>query len=476
METENTQRKEITRGPLLPAIIRLAIPLVLANLMQTGYNIVDTYWVGRLGEEAVAAISLAFPIIFLIISFGAGMTIAGTVLIAQYTGEEDQEKVDLTAGQTVILLVNVSIIISLIVYFASEPMLRFLGAEPLVLQKGSIYLRILFSGTIFMFMFFVFQSILRGWGDTKTPMWVMLWSVIGNTILDPLLIMGIGPFPELGIAGAALATLISRGVAALVGLWILFSGQKVLHVRLHHLRPDWKMQWRLIKLGIPASVEQTITSLGITVLLFIVADFGTTVLAAYGIGARILSFIIVPAFALSMATSTALGQNFGAGNLERAQKAGWIGGVTGFISMTFFGILLYFYAPQITGVFIKQNPDVVQLSSEFVRYMSLSFGFLGLQIIFNGAFRGAGKTTTAMIMAFISFWVTRIPLAYLLSNTLEMGPTGIWLAFPISIFTMGILTTLWFWMGHWKKEKLDRDARIRRKIMQETAVDEGVAD
>lgn len=444
--------------------------------MQTGYNIVDTYWVGRLGEEAVAAISIAFPIIFLIISFGAGMTIAGTVLIAQYTGQQDQKKVDLTAGQTIILLINVSILISLIGYFSSEPLLRFMGAEPLVLQKGTTYMKILFSGTVFMFMFFVFQSILRGWGDTKTPMWVMFWSVLANTILDPLLIMGIGPFPELGIAGAAWATIISRGSAAVVGLYILFSGKKVLHIRRHHLWPDWKMQWRLIKLGTPASIEQTITSMGITILMFIVADFGTTVVAAYGIGARILSFIIVPAFALSMATSTALGQNFGAGEMERAERAGWYGAATGFLGMTFFGVLLFFYAEPVAGIFIRDNTAVVSMSADFVRYMALTFGFLGLQIIFNGAFRGAGQTATAMVMAFIAFWVTRIPLAYVLSRTFDMGPDGIWLAFPVSIVTMGLLTTFWFWMGKWKETKPDKEARIKGTIVQETVTEEGVAD
>lgn len=444
--------------------------------MQTAYNIVDTYWVGRLGEQAVAAISLAFPVIFLIISFGAGLTVAGTVLIAQYTGKGDQEQVDLTAGQTIILLVNVSIVISVVGYLLSGPMLNFMGAEPGVLEKGTSYLKILFAGASFMFMFFVFQSILRGWGDTKTPMWVMFWSVLGNTILDPLLIMGIGPFPEMGIAGAAWATIISRGIAAIVGLWILFSGKKALHIKLRHLWPDWKLQWRLIKLGIPASVEQSITALGITAMVFIVADFGTTVVAAYGIGARILSFVIVPAFALSMATSTALGQNFGAGKLDRAEKAGWIGAGTGFGGLTFFGIILFLFAEPITAVFIKDNPDVVRLGTEFLRIMALSFGFFALQLVFNGAFRGAGRTSTAMVMAIIAFWVTRIPLAYLLSNTFEMGPQGIWWAFPISIVFMGLLTTYWFWLGRWRKETPDAETRIKKRIIDETELDEGVND
>ncbi|HKJ68490.1 MAG TPA: MATE family efflux transporter [bacterium] len=469
-------QEEITSGSLLPAIIRLAVPLILANLMQTAYNIVDTYWVGRLGEEAVAAISMAFPVIFLIISFGAGLTIAGTVLIAQYTGRRDQEQVDLIAGQTIILLVNVSLVISAIGFFASGPLLKLIGAEPAVLSRGTVYLKILFAGASFMFMFFVFQSILRGWGDTKTPMWVMFWSVLANTILDPLLIMGIGPFPELGIAGAAWATVISRGSAAVVGMYILFSGRKILHVRLHHLWPEWSLQWRLIKLGIPASLEQTITSLGITVMMFIVADFGTTVLAAYGIGARILSFVIVPAFALSMATSTALGQNFGAGNIKRAEQAGWLGGGIGFLALAFFGGLFYIYADPIINIFIRGNPEVVSLGSDFLRMMAPAFGFLGVQIILNGGFRGAGKTGTAMVMAFISFWGTRIPLAYGFAVQLNMGADGIWLAFPISIVIVGCLTAFWFWLGRWKKQPPDKDTRIKEQILKETVVDEGVAD
>ncbi len=177
-----------------------------------------------------------------------------------------------------------------------------------------------------------------------------------------------------------------------------------------------------------------------------------------------------------MATSTALGQNVGAGNMQRAERAGWYGAATGFFSMTFFGILLYFYAEPVAGIFIRDNQEVVTLSSDFVQYMALTFGFLGLQIIFNGAFRGAGQTTTAMIMAFIAFWVTRIPLAYFLSRTLEMGPDGIWLSFPLSLMTMGLLTTFWFWLGRWKRTKPDKDARMRGTIVQETVTEEGVAD
>lgn len=450
--------------------------MILANLMQTAYNIVDTYWVGRLGKEAIAAISLSFPIIFLIISFGAGLTIAGTVMIAQFTGMQDQDNVDLTAGQTIILLVNVSIIITIVGLSLSGPLLHLMGAAPDVASRAAIYLRILFGGSIFIFMFFVFQSILRGWGDTKTPMWVMLGSVIANMILDPFFIMGIGPFPELGIAGAAWATLISRGISAIIGMWILFSGQKVLHIRPHHLKPDWKMQWQLIKLGVPASIEQSIRALGITALIFIVTSLGTTAVAAYGIGARIFSFVIIPAMALSMATSTALGQNFGAGQIERAEKAAWIGAGTGFGALSIIGIIFFFFATPITSIFIKGSPEVVRMSSEFLRTMSLTFGFLGLQIILNGGFRGAGRTTTAMVMAFISFWVARIPLAYLFAKVLGWGPRGIWWAFPISIVLSSVVTTGWFISGKWKTAKPDATKRIQERIIAETVAEEGAAD
>lgn len=476
MKKQRLPKDEIINGRLLPAIIRLAIPLILANLMQTAYNIVDTYWVGRLGETAVAAISLAFPVIFLIISFGAGLTIAGTVLVAQYTGRQDQDQVDRIAGQTIILLVNVSILISVVGFFLSGPLLQLMGAAPEVAGRGTVYLKILFAFSVFLFLFFVFQAILRGWGDTKTPMWVMFWSVLANSILDPLLIFGVGPFPRLGIAGAAWGTVISRGGAAIVGMYILFSGRKMLHIRLSYLWPDWGKQWQLIRLGIPASLEQIIRSLGITVMMFIVADFGTTVVAAYGIGARILSFVLVPAFALSMATSTALGQNFGAGNLTRAEHAGWLGAGFGFVGMTVIGILFYFNAHALVNLFIQGSPDVVSMGADFIRVMALTFGFLGLQIILSGGFRGAGKTGTAMVLAFISFWGTRVPLAYLFSNGLHMGPDGIWLAFPVSIVIMGILTTLWFWMGRWKRTKPPKGPRLQDRVIEETVAEEGLSE
>ncbi len=476
MRSGKQPQEEIIRGPLFSAIVKLAIPLILANLMQTAYNIVDTYWVGRLGKEAIAAISLSFPIIFLIISFGAGLTIAGTVMIAQFTGMQDQENVNLTAGQTIILLINVSVIITIVGLIASGPLLSVMGAAPNVARQATVYLKILFGGSVFVFMFFVFQSILRGWGDTKTPMWVMLGSVIANMVLDPFFIMGIGPFPELGIAGAAWATLLSRGVAAVIGIWILFSGQKALHVRLQHLIPDWKMQWQLIKLGVPASVEQSIRALGITALIFIVTSLGTTAVAAYGIGARIFSFVIIPAMALSMATSTALGQNFGAGQIERATKAAWIGAGTGFGALSLIGIVFFIFATPISAVFIKGSPEVVKMSSDFLRTMSLTFGFLGVQIVINGGFRGAGRTTTAMVMAFISFWVARIPLAYIFAKVLGWGPRGIWWAFPVSIMISSFVTTGWFVYGKWKTTKPDAAKRIQERIISETVAEEGAAD
>jgi putative MATE family efflux protein len=464
---------DFTSGPILKSLVALALPIVFANLMQTAYQLVDTFWVGRLGAEAVAAVSLSFPIIFLLISLGGGLGIAGTILVAQYKGRNDRKQVDYISAQTVLMMVIVSIVVSVVGYFISAPVMGLMGAEAKVLPQAVSYLQISFIGLTFMFLFFVYQSLMRGVGDVKTPLYIVIGTVVLNLILDPLFIMGYGPVPGYGVAGAAIATIATQGVAAIIGMFMLFGGKYGIHLKWKNLKFDFALVKRMFFLGFPASVAQSSRALGMAVMAFLVATFGTLVVASYGIGARIFSFIIIPAMGISMATSTLVGQNIGAGKVERAVKITRFGAIVTFVFLTLLGIVFFIFAEPITAAFIPNDPDVIASGSLFVKIMALSFGFIGIQFTINGTFMGAGNTGVSMMLSIISFWIIQFPIAYLLSKHTNLSEIGIWWSLPISNILTAFIAMLWYAKGDWKKKKLIEEDVLESQIVKESMIEEG---
>ena len=226
-----TKKNKLTEGSIIKSILLISVPIIIANLLQTAYQLIDTLWVGRIGANAVAAVSISFPILFLILSLGGGLGIAGTVLVAQYKGRNDQKNVDKVSEQTLIMMVGLSIVLSIIGYILTPALIRFMGAEPAVFDGAVSYLRISFIGVVFLFGYFVFQSLLRGFGDAKTPMYIVLLTVVLNAALYPLFIFGWGIFPAMGVSGAALATLLTQGIASVIGIGMLFTGKYGIHLK-----------------------------------------------------------------------------------------------------------------------------------------------------------------------------------------------------------------------------------------------------
>ncbi|MBA4336407.1 MATE family efflux transporter [bacterium] len=466
---------DFTKGPILKSLIALALPIVFANVLQTAYQLVDTFWVGRLGAEAVAAVSLSFPIIFLLISLGGGLAIAGTILVSQYKGSGNLNQIDHVSAQTLIMMVIVSVIFSVIGYFISEPVMQFMGAGPDVLAQSVSYLQISFMGLTFMFAYFVFQSLMRGIGDVKTPLYIVFGTVILNLILDPLFIFGWGPIPGFGVSGAAIATIGTQGLAAIIGLVLLFSGKYGIHLKWRNFKFDFPLIKKMFFLGFPSSIAQSMRALGMAVMAFLVASFGTLTVAAYGIGSRMFSFIIIPALGLAMATTTLVGQNIGAGKMERAQEVTRLASIISFVFLSALGVLMFIFAVPLTAAFIPNDPQVIESGSFFVKIMALSFGFVGIQQTINGAFMGSGSTMASMILSIISLWVFQFPLAYLLSNHTSLAETGIWWSFPISNILATIVTIIWYKKGDWKKKKLiEKDTRLVTEISKEVIIEEGL--
>jgi putative MATE family efflux protein len=443
---------DLTSGSIGKPMFYLALPIVVTNLLQTAYNLADTFWVGQYSTNALAAISFAFPMIFLLISLGMGLAVAGSVLVAQHTGAGEDREAEYAASQTVAFAVVVSTVLGLAGYFLVDDLLLIFGAEPAVHELATEYMRIISLGLPAMFGFFIFISLMRGYGDTITPMKVMFGSVVLNIALDPFVIFGWGPFPELGIAGAALATIFSRVLATAVGLYIMFTGTYGVRIRLRDMRPDLPFAKKILDIGAPATVEGTGRAISVNLILIIVGMFPTTIVAAYGIGIRVFSVIFLPAIAVGQGVETMTGQNIGAEKPDRAGKATRFAATAMFGILAAMGVLIFLAAGPVVGVF-TDDPEVVRVGAEFLYWVAPTFGFIGVMRAYTGSFRGAGKTLTSAAISVTMLGVIRFPLAWVASQS--MGSSGIWLAFAVSNVLGALIAFGWYRRGTW------RDADVR---------------
>jgi len=350
-----------------------------------------------------------------------------------------------------------------------------MGAEPGVLPMATSYLKISFVGMTFVFIFFIYQSLMRGIGEVNKPLYIVFSTVLLNLILDPLFILGWGPIPAYGVSGAALATIGTEGVAALVGFYILARGKVGIRLSIKDLKPDPKVIKLMFKLGLPASIEQSARALGFAVMSFLAASFGTLAIASYGIGFRMFGLVVIPALGLSIATSTLVGQSLGARNIERANATAKRSIIISFAVLSVVGIVMFIFARDIVALFVPDDATVISLGSAFIRIMALAFGFLGARLIAGGVLSGSGNTFVSMVLSTASLWGIQLPLAYFLSKHTSLGQTGIWWSFPIANIAGALLGLWWLKKGTWKhKELLDHDKELRQQVMVETEVEEGI--
>lgn len=469
------KNNHLLEGPITKSLFALAIPIVLANILQAGYQLTDAFWVGRLGASAVASVSLSAPITFLTIALGVGLAIAGSTLIAQYVGAKNYKMVNHVASQTLLMIIVVSIVLGFIGYTITPYILHLMGVAPDVYNNALGFMRVSFIGLVFNFFFFMFQSIMRGIGEAKLPVYIVLGTVLLNFLLDPLFIFGWGIIPASGVMGAALATIGTQSIAAFIGLRVLLSGKYGIHLSLTDFKPDFSFMKRAFFLGLPASIEQSARALGMTVLTFLIASFGTIAVATYGVGSNILQVVMIPAMGLSMAISTLVGQNIGAGNIKRAGDIGRLGAFIGFISLTTVGVIVFIFAPHLIAFFIPGDAEVVSTGTTFLRIISLSWGFMAIQFSFTGVFRASGNMMTTMIIALVSQWVLQLPMAYILSKYTTLGTNGIWWSFAITNITVALITIILYRKGDWKKTKIvSEEEKLTMEVGEEIIVEEGV--
>jgi putative MATE family efflux protein len=469
-----SRRALFLEGPIPRALLTLALPIILGNVLQTGYQLTDAFWVGRLGAAAVAAVSVSFPVTFLVIALGAGLAMAGATLSAQYMGAGRQDMVDHVAAQTMVMVLITSIILGAIGYALAPLLLQLLGVAPDVYAGALGFMRVSFVGIIFVFVYAMFQALMRGVGQTRIPLYIVLGTVILNFALDPLFIFGWGPIPALGVMGAALATLVTQALAAVLGIVIFLRGRHGITLRWHALVPDGPYIKRAFFLGLPGSVELSTRGLGLMIMSFLVASFGTLTIAAYGVGSNVLQVVTIPAMGLSQAISTLVGQNMGAGNIERAARVAKLGAFFGFVVLTAAGFIAYGFAPEIVAFFIPEDPAVIEQGAAFIRIMALAWGGMGIQLCVVAAFRASGNMLIAMVIALVSQWMFQFPLAYVLSKHTTLAASGLWWSFPVTNIAVAIVSVAWFARGSWKETRLTEEAKTTAEVAQEAILEDTI--
>lgn len=445
-----SKKNQVAEVSLVRSLFTLAWPIIMANILQTAYQLIDTFWLGRLGANAVAAVSISFPILFLVLSLGAGLTLAGTVIVSQFKGANDKKMIDFTASQTVIIVFLISILLAFLGYIGASPLMNLVGAGPEILNDSVTYFQVSSFGFVFLFMFFVFQSLMRGIGNVLLPMYIVLGTVLLNLVLDPIFIFGYGNIEGYGVAGAAIASIITQGLSAAAGLFILFRGKQGIKIKLSCMKLEFRWVKRMFELGIPASLEQSSRAAAMTVMVMLVTSFGSEIVAAYGIGARILSLVIVPSIGMGIATTTLVGQNIGAGQIKRAERIGDLSVKIAFFGLTGVGLILFIFAETLTAFFVPNDLQVIKDGARFIRIMSLSFGLLGVQQVLNGVFNGTRFTQASMLISIFSLWMIRFPVAFVLSAKTDLSFEGIWWAFPISNLIAAMVAFAYYKTGYWK--------------------------
>jgi putative MATE family efflux protein len=446
------KERDLTTISITKGIFILAIPMIISNVLQTAFNVVDMIWVGKLGASALAAVAMSGQIILIVMFLMIGIGVGTTAKVARAVGEKDRPRAENVAMQSLILGFIGSVFFAIVGYYLSPWLLEVLGARPDVVQLGTGYLRITFIGVIVMFYGFLISAILQGAGDAATPMVILVIATFINIVLDPILIFGLAFIPRLGVNGAAWATVISRAIGSVIALDILLRGRSRIHVRTEYFRIHWETIRSILKIGFPASIQMTLRGLVGIVLIAVVAGFGTFAIAAYGVGLELFMIAMMPGFALGMASGTLVGQNLGAKKPERAVLSAWT--TVGYYEIFMFAMCVVFliFAPYLIMLF-NTEPEVVEIGTNFLRIAALGTVFIAPSLILGRSMSGAGDTVSPLVITFITLWVIQIPLAIYLSRT-ALGLNGIWLAFLFAYIAQALMAVSWFQVGKWKLKRV----------------------
>lgn len=445
--------QDYTAGSLNRAILLLAVPMVLEMVLESLFAVVDVFWVGRLGANAVATVGLTESMLSLVFAVGIGLSLSTTAMVSRRIGEKDPEGAAVAGVQAVALGLIVSLAIGLPCFLFAPNLLRLMGASPEIVAVGSGYTRICLGGSCAVLLLFLNNAIFRGAGDAAIAMRLLWVSNIINLVLDPCLIFGWLHFPKLGVTGAALATFIGRSIGVSYQFYRLLKGTERIHILTRQIRWHGAVMWRLVRVSVTGILQFAIAHTSWIGLVRIVSIFGSAALAGYTIAIRIVIFVILPSWGLSNAAATLVGQNLGAGKPERSEAAVWRTGLYNVIFLGTVGIVFILFANPIVRLF-THDPEVVALGANCLRIVS--YGNLGYAyfMVMMQAFNGAGDTITPTIVNFFGFWLFEIPLAYGLAIPLRMHSSGVFFSIAIAETSMAIASAILFKQGRWKEKKI----------------------
>jgi putative MATE family efflux protein len=444
------EQYDYTQGSIRHAIILLAIPMILELSLESVFAVVDMFFVGRLGENAIATVGLTESVVTIVYSIAIGLSTAATAIVARRVGERNEEEAAHAGMQTIILSLLVTIVISALgIVFAPE-ILQIMGAKPEVVREGAVFTRIMLGGSVVIILLFLINGIFRGAGNAAIAMHSLWLASICNIVLCPLLIYGLGPIPSLGLKGAAIATTIGRGVGVAYQCYHLLKGSSSIHIKARHFRFDWPLMKTLVDIAWPATFQFLIASGSWIVLAALVAKTGgTAALAGYQVALRNVVFFILPAWGLSNAAATLVGQNLGANQPERAEKSVLLTAKYNGIFMTGVMLLFIFFAGPIISVFTNDT-EVHQTGTLALRIIGSGYIFYGIGMVMVNALNGAGDTKTPTLINLCGFWLFQIPFAFLLAKWLHLGAMGSFIAIPVAETLIAIAAYILFKKGKWK--------------------------
>ena len=445
--------QDFTEGSIARAVALLAVPMVLEMAMESLFGIVDVFFVARLGADAVATVGLTEGMLTIVFGVAMGLSMATTAMVARRTGERDPRGAAAAAVHSIGIGVVISAFVAVFGVWKARRLLELMGASPVIVRTGSTYTSIVLGCVSIIFLLFLINGIFRGAGDATLAMRTLWLANLINIVLDPCFINGWGPFPKLGVTGAAIGTAIGRGTGVLFQLYMLFGGKGRVVIHRDNLKLNRDVLTRLLRVSASGMVQFLVATASWLGLIRIIALFGSAALAGYTIAIRIIIFAILPSWGMANAAATLVGQNLGAGKPVRAERSVWI---TGFLNMLFLGavaIVFITFAEPLIGIFAI-DPEVRHHGTNCLRVVSYGYIFYAYGMVMVQAFNGAGDTVTPTLINLFCYWLWQIPMAYSLSRIMGFGPNGIFAAIAISESTLAVVSMLVFRRGKWKTQRI----------------------
>lgn len=444
------EEKTYTEGSIRLALFLLAVPIILEMAMESLFAVVDAYFVGRIGSaNALATIGVTESFLFIVFSLAMGISMAATAVVARRIGEKKPEKASDAAFQALLITFVASIILGVMGYFYSDDLLRVMGAEEDLIAEGGMYTKIILTLNIIIMFLFAINAIFRGAGDASIAMRTLILANSINIVLDPCLILGLGPFPELGLTGAAIATCTGRGIGVVYQVYHLLNGKSVIKIGASQLKIVWSEIRKLMRLSTGGAGQHLIASASFIFLIKILSGFGSEAWAGYTLAWRVLMFSILPSWGIAMAGAALVGQNLGAQKPERAAKSVWMAARYNLVILLILSIIFITYAKPVISIF-SNEAEVIRQGALALQVICAGYVFYAYEMVIGQAFNGAGDTFTPTFLNFIAFWVIQIPLAYYLAYYTPLGSVGVYISIAVSSSILAVIAVMVFRQGKWK--------------------------